>query len=369
MQSQNPIIILGGTGRAGREIAALLLEHTSVTVVLAGRSRERAQAAADQLNRTAPDRVSAAQVDVTDPASLRAAFAACRLVIVCVPFTDNAAQHVITATLDAGIDYIDINSDAAKHRVFAQHASHIQQGRSVLLTEAGIIPGCPALLLRQAAREFEHLDEVTVGSLMRDPQMPRGSAADIVTHAGTPAQHYQDGRWRQVGPFAHRWIDFGPSFGKRFTVPVTLPELHALPDTLPVRRLAVYQAGFNPVLNLLLLLWKLLGLSRSARGRRWGRDLFLWANRRFSSPPYGMVVLLEATGQRAGAAHTWRIALQHADVYVATAIPVVAGVLQLLDERIARPQQGFLGHLVEPERFLADCARLGLRVDITGLRR
>jgi len=44
------------------------------------------------------------------------------------------------------------------------------------------------------------------------------------------------------------------------------------------------------------------------------------------------------------------------------------GVLQLLDECIARPQQGFLGHLVEPERFLADCERLGLRVDVTGSR-
>ena len=363
MQSQHPIIILGGTGRAGRAIATLLLEHAPVAVVLAGRSRERAQAAADQLNRTVPDRVSAVQVDVTDPASLRAAFTGCRLVIVCVPFTDHAAQHVITAALDAGIDYIDINTDAAKHRVFAQYASRMQQGRSVLLTEAGIIPGCPALLLRQAARELEHLDEVTIGSLMRDPQMPRGSAADIVTHAGTPAQRYQDGQWQQAGPFVYRRLDFGPPFGKRVTVPVMLPELHALPDPLPVRRLAVYQAGFNPVLNLVLLLWNLLGLNRSVRGRQWGIDLFLWANRRFSSPPYGIVVLLEATGQRAGTAHTWRVALRHTDVYVATAIPVVAGVLQLLDERIARPQQGFLGHLVEPERFLADCERMGLRVE------
>jgi hypothetical protein len=37
MQSQHPIIILGGPCRAGRAIAALLLEHTTVAVVLAGR--------------------------------------------------------------------------------------------------------------------------------------------------------------------------------------------------------------------------------------------------------------------------------------------------------------------------------------------
>jgi hypothetical protein len=136
------------------------------------------------------------------------------------------------------------------------------------------------------------------------PREPTAFQCDLAKKStlestGTPAQHYQDGQWRQAGPFAHRRLDFGPPFGKRFTVPVTLPELHTLPDTLPVRRLATYQAGFNPVLNLVLLLWKLLGLSRSARGRQWGSDLFLWANRRFSSPPYGIVVLLEATGQRA----------------------------------------------------------------------
>jgi saccharopine dehydrogenase (NAD+, L-lysine-forming) len=362
MHPDQTIIILGGSGRAGRAIAEGLLQHTSTRVVLAGRDPARAQTVADGFNQRFGGRAQATRVDITDPASLRAAFAGCHMGIVAVPYAGNAAHHVITAALDAGIDYLDINTDPGKHQVLAREAGRIRQGHRRFLSEAGIIPGCPALLLRQAAAELDHLDCVTVGSLMQDPQMPRGSAADIVAHAGSSAQRYRNGDWRLAGPMVHRWLDFGRPFGTRFCVPISLPELRALSDDLLPSRLGVYQAGFNPVLNLLLLAWKLLRFSHTARGRAWGIDLFLRANRRFSRPPTGIVVLLEARGRRNGRPQTWRLALQHADVYEATAIPVVAGVRQLLDAPIARPQQGFFGHRLGPERLLTDMERMGLRV-------
>lgn len=350
------ILILGGYGRAGNEIADLLVQHTSVTVTLAGRQLAQAQASATQLNQNHhTQRVKGIAVDITQPPAVAAAFADCDLVIMAVPFRGDAAEIVLTTALEAGIDYIDINTDSGKHAIFAQQRDRIQHSQQIFLTEAGIIPGCPSVLVRWAIENSNNLKSFTVGSLMRDPQMPAGSVYDIMSHADKPAEIYRDGQWQSISPLALRSIDFGSAYGNCWCIPVSLPELKALPQQIPLHRLAVYQADVNAIADAIFLLWQALGLNRFEQGLDWGVRLFQWANQRFTPPPYGITLILESEHQRL----LW---LHHDDVYRGTAIPVVAAVQQLLSDQIQRPWQGFMGQGVRPEPFMNSLRELGLAI-------
>jgi hypothetical protein len=58
-----------------------------------------------------------------------------------------------------------------------------------------------------------------------------------------------------------------------------------------------------------------------------------------------------------------RVRLGHEDAYVATAVPLAACVIQLLEPSSA-PQTGlhFMGHSLETDRFLKDVKSMGLNV-------
>jgi len=101
------ILILGGYGNAGAQIAELLLkETTDIVLVLAGRNLERAQAEIEKMY-DHKERLKAAYVDATSTPSLKAALSSVDMVIVASSTTANT-RTVMEAALDANIDYYDI---------------------------------------------------------------------------------------------------------------------------------------------------------------------------------------------------------------------------------------------------------------------
>jgi len=87
-----------------------------------------------------------------------------------------------------------------------------------------------------------------------------------------------------------------------------------------------------------------------------------WGLIKFSKPPYGMVLKIEASGSIAGKTQSLEIALTHEDGYLFTAIPVVACLLQYLDGRIRKPGLWTQANLVEPDRFFHDMQRMGIEI-------
>ena len=86
----------------------------------------------------------------------------------------------------------------------------------------------------------------------------------------------------------------------------------------------------------------------------------LWGLKRFSRPPYGTRLKLEAEGLKNGESARLELLLSHEDGYVFTAIPAAAAILQYLDGSIRKPGLFTQGEIVDPKRLLEDMQRMGI---------
>ena len=74
---------------------------------------------------------------------------------------------------------------------------------------------------------------------------------------------------------------------------------------------------------------------------------------------------MEAIGTKEARTHRLVVSLEHEDAYVATAIPIVSALLQMLDGSARRPGVHVMGHIVDPERHLEDMERMGMKVRVS----
>ncbi len=333
-------------------------------MVLAGRDAAAAERAAAELNRQVDGgRAIGIRVDASNARSLETAFRQCNLVVVCMPYRGHA-RLVLETAVAAGIDYIDINGDSGKHRILQELSRVITTAGLTYLVEGGEVPGLPSALALLAGRHFEHVNEIAIGSLWKDPEMPVGSVFDIMSHLSgdNPPFLYREGSWRPTRMVASRRIDFGPPFGERNCFPIDLPEMREIPRLIEVDHIGTYQAGINWFVDGLALAWTLLGLGKSNEGLQRGIHLFRRGNRLLTKKPFGMAVALDAIGAREGKTTRLRMRVTHDDLYAATGIAAAAFVVQMIDGTIGRPGVLFAGHACDGDRLLEDCRSMGMNL-------
>lgn len=369
------ILILGGYGNTGRLLAEYLLRETAVHLVLAGRNVARAQQTATALNNQFDDeRVKGVFADARDPASLRDAFADAGIVVVAAS-TAEWAQNVARAALEAGIDYLDVQYSKHKTAVLQAMSGEIAEAGCCFITDGGFHPGLPAALIRHVAPCFDHLESANVGSAIKIdwPSLdlgPETMEEFVREFLDLQMLVFRDGKWKQTNPISMMkpaTMDFGGEFGRQYCVPMFLEEMRGIPDLVPgIRETGFFVGGFNWFTDWFVSPLVLLGLKLSPQRGLWPlARLFRWSLNTFSRPPYGTILKLEARGQKEGRANAIDMTLYHQDGYVFTAVPVVATLLQLLDDSIRKPGLHWQAHIVEPGRLLRDMGRMGIKVQST----
>ncbi|OGT28638.1 MAG: hypothetical protein A2Z17_06660 [Gammaproteobacteria bacterium RBG_16_66_13] len=370
------IVILGGYGNTGRELARLLLEHSEAQLVLAGRDGVKARRAADAWNDRFPGgHARGAVADASDRDSLRRLLEDAD-VVVAASSTSADARTVAEAALEAGIDYLDPQFSRSKLVVLKEMVPRIEAAGLCFVTDGGFHPGLPALLVRYAAQRFDRLRTAKVGSVIQIDW--KGLAFSENTLAELVAEfrdfqmlHYRDGHWKSMGwieSFRPIWMDFGREFGRRYTMPMFLEEMRPLPEMIPgLQETGFFVGGFNWFVDWIVmpLGMGLLWISPEAGGRAFGRML-AWGLRRFSQPPYGTLLQLEARGVKDGVESALKATVYHPDGYVLTAAPMAACLLQMLDGSARRPGLHFQALLAEPGRLLEDLRKMG--VEVTSLQ-
>jgi len=370
------IIILGGYGNTGRALARLMLEHSQVRLILAGRNEARALAEAAALNeRFAGRRVRGIAADAGDRQSLLRAFEGANLVVA-ASSTSAVVTTTAEAALEAGLDYLDPQFSRAKVAELQKMAARIQAAGHCFITDAGFHPGLPAALVRYAATHFDRLQIANVGSVIqidwRTLDVSPSSIDELVTEfRDYQSLHYKDGRWRPMGwieSFRPVWMTFGRGFGRRYTMPMFLEELRPLPEIVPgLTETGFFVGGFNWFVDWVLMplgmAW--MAIAPKAGARAFGR-LLLWGLCTFSAPPYGTLLMLEAHGTAAGALASMRVTVFHPDGYLLTAAPMAACLLQMLDGSARQPGLHFQALAVDPQRMLDDLQRMGVSVEVLG---
>ncbi|MBL8232223.1 MAG: saccharopine dehydrogenase NADP-binding domain-containing protein [Bryobacterales bacterium] len=366
------ILILGGYGSTGLPLARLLLSNTDVSIVLAGRSLEKARRAAATLNAACgANRARGVFADAGDPQSLRKAFEGIDLVAV-ASSTSEFAETVARSAIQAGIDYLDVQYSAAKMRLLRSMAAEIERSGRCFISECGFHPGLPAAMVRYAASEFDRLDSANIGSVIKiDWKSLNPSPATIREFIGEfmnfQTLHFKDGRWQKAGAMAMmipRFMDFGGQFGQQYCIPMFLEEMYPLPEAYPsLRDTGFFVGGFNWFVDWFLSPLIMLGLKlfpKQAIGPL-GR-VMMWGLKIFSPPPYGTILKLEARGVQNNAPKFIDLLISHPDAYMLTAIPVAACLMQYLDGNIRKPGLWLQAHMVEPKRFFRDMQTMGAAV-------
>lgn len=370
-------LILGGYGHVGRCLSRLLLQETSVKLVLAGRDEQKARAAADEWNRLFEgSRVTGIYADVTHAWSLDSLLRGMELVIVASSTARNTGQ-IASAALLAGCDYLDIHFGAGVYGVLASMEVSIQEAGRCFITGGGFHPGLPAAVIRYAAQYFDRVESAIVGSVINEDfgkyEISQSTSMEFVEEVvDYESMYYRDGAWQKASTVSTRdfvKMDFGGVYGTRQCAPMFFEELRSLPTAFPgLHHTGFYIAGINwfvdwvvfPVVFISMKLFPALLIRPMAALMRWGLVTF-------SKPPFGLVLKVEASGMKEGKSKAIAIRLSQVDGSYFTAIPVVACLLQYLNGGTRKPGLWLQATMVEPQRFMMDIRRMGIEVTEQGV--
>ncbi|MBP9042830.1 MAG: saccharopine dehydrogenase NADP-binding domain-containing protein [Spirochaetes bacterium] len=367
-------LILGGYGNVGRVLTRLLLQETNVRLVLAGRNFEKAKAAADQFNNLFEgNRVTGMYADASDLEDLRQIFKGVDFVVV-ASSTAKYTKEIARTALEAGCDYIDIHFGPKIYATLHSLAEAIKNAERCVITGGGFHPGLPAALIRYAGQYFNRMEKAIVGGVMnvefRNYESSESTIIEFVEEVvDFQPFFYKNGKWRKINIMSTKDLvvmDFEGEFGKRQCTPLFFEELREIPVIFPtLNQTGFYMAGFNwfidyfvfPFIFISLKLFPKILIKPMSKLMKWGLTTF-------SKPPYGLVMKLEASGEKNGKLKNIEIQLSHKDGSFFTAIPVVACLLQYLDGSIRKPGLWLQANIVEPNRFMQDMKRMGIDVKV-----
>ena len=363
------VLVVGGYGNAGAAITGLLLAHSDHTIRVGGRHSDRARRLVDELAARDPGwpaRLEAVNVDAGDAASLARALGGADLCIA-ASGTSRSAQTAVAAALSAAVDYLDIQVGHAKaDRLLAMDAQARAAGVT-LVTDGGFHPGVPAAMVRYADQRMGGLERALVASVIAVDwaalrPLADSTVAEMMEEFRDFAyEEYRSGRWGSAG--RQPTFTFPDPFGPRKAAAMGLAEMHQLTRALPgLRETGFYVGGFNPVVDYAMIPLAMVGMriAPDRLGPPLGR-LLHWGLVRFARPPYGTILQLD--GNAAGQTPRTLMRISHPDAYFVTAAPTVAAAMQILDGTARRPGAHTQAMLVEPTRFFADQAAMGLTVE------
>lgn len=303
-----PILVLGGYGVFGSRIAWRLARERDIRVIVAGRSREAAEAQAAAIARDVPHAaVDALAVEAPQGLVEALARTGARLAINCAGPFQGQDYAVPETCIRHGVHYIDL-ADARDFVCDFRRLDEPARKAGVLaVSGASSVPGLSSTVVAMLARDFEGIERIAVG-IAPGNRAPRGLAvtAAILGYVGRPVRVREDGRWttRYGWQRLLRRTLAAPGLGSlsaRWFALCDVPDLELFPAAYPSVRTVTFHAGLElDALSLGLWLlswpvrWGLVG-SLAPLARPFNKAAGWLA--RWGSDRGGMFVELEGRGQ------------------------------------------------------------------------
>ena len=253
------VVVLGGYGHYGRYIARKLVERDIVTtLVVAGRSLEKAQAQADVLGAKAV----AGRVDLFEAAEVPEAVRGANLIVNAAGPDHLTAIPALRLAIAAGADYCDLNISWRATEAALAMSRDAEAAGITAITGIGAFPGLFSLLAMQGVSRFDQVKALRIGYCMSVQAAfgdPKGGADTDASQQGIGAGlaaviHGFSGTVRQFVDGRHAEL---PAFGPAYKLPLLgggVIEVHTqgsaepitLPGSIPGIEQVTMGAGFYP---------------------------------------------------------------------------------------------------------------------------
>lgn len=193
------VLILGGSGRIGRSVAADLLHYTNATITLTGRR--------SQPSFKLQPRQHYQTLRLEDQANVRDAIASHDLVIHCAGPFRTKDFNVLAQCIEQHTTYIDI-ADSPDYVSEALAFRDVAQAAGVTcIVSTGVFPGISNSMVRQGVEQLDQAEHVHLSYLVA------GSGGAGVTvmrttfiELQTPFEAKVDGQWVKIQPYCDREI-------------------------------------------------------------------------------------------------------------------------------------------------------------------
>ncbi|MBS0288088.1 MAG: saccharopine dehydrogenase NADP-binding domain-containing protein [Proteobacteria bacterium] len=304
-QAKPTVLILGGYGVFGKKLSTILAQGP-YKVIVAGRSKEKAEAFLTPIKRKFPQaNVVAMAMDWhrEDFAELLKQSQANILIHTAGPF-QGQDYKVAKTCIELNIHYLDLSDG----REFVTHIHELDDKAKakgvMVISGASSVPGVSSAVVDHYAKKFGILREIHFGIAPAN-KIERGEAVlkAILGYTGKPFQRLEDGKWKTV----YGWQDihrqyFGDNVGLRWQANCDVPDLVLLPEKYPMLKTVAFYAGLE-VSFLHLAMWAMSWLSRYKIIKNWANfsKLIHAMSRWFKnagSDKGGMYVKLQGSSQR-----------------------------------------------------------------------
>ncbi len=226
------VLIIGGCGRIGRNIAKDILAHTDAEVTITGRNSHLAEAALEQLG----SKVQFQVLDLSNPEQLNAAVAKADLVVHSAgPFHHREAK-VLRTCIEQGVNYTDVSDERHfTQKALALHAAAEKSGITAIIN-TGVFPGISNSMVRQGVEKLDQADAIQLSYIVA------GSGGAGVTVMRTtfiglqrPFEAWLNGTWQSIVPYTEReTLDFPQPYGRGNVYWYDMPEAFTLQQSFPV---------------------------------------------------------------------------------------------------------------------------------------
>jgi hypothetical protein len=374
MSASLTVLILGGYGTFGGRLAELLAPDERLTLVIAGRSKERAQRFCNRLGGRAKH-VSLA-IDRKDGLGDLGRIRPDVVVDATGPFQayGDAPYRIVEDCIAHGIDYIDLADGSAFVDGIARFDAAAARRGVFVLAGASSFPVLTAAVVRELGRGIDRVDTVTAGIA---PSPYAGVGLNVIraiaSYAGKPVALMRDGKPSKGYPLTEtRRFTIAPPgrlpLKNRLFSLVDVPDLRVLPQLWPGLRSVWVGAGPVPEFlhrDLIELAWvvrlKLFPtLAPLARLFHYAINIFRWGEHRG-----GMFVRVTGSDAKGPLERSWHLLAEGDDGPLIPSMAAAAIVARCLDGR--RPESG--ARSAARDLDLADYARLfAARTIYTGIR-
>ncbi|MGD0352371.1 MAG: saccharopine dehydrogenase NADP-binding domain-containing protein [Dehalococcoidia bacterium] len=241
-------LILGGCGVMGSSVARDLIKSDDITeVILADRRIDMAKMHKSLQN---SKKVSTQTIDVAEFKALVRLIKGNDVVINCVGPFYKYAISIMKATIEAGVNYLDIMDDYdTTIAAFKEMDQPARKAGLSLCIGFGSSPGFGNIIVKYAADKLDEVDEVRILWLgaINDPSGTGAMAHAFHCLKGEHPQ-YLDGKLVNVAGFdGEEEFDFGEPYGKCPVYYFGHPEPITIPRYIKGVKTVVNKGGFLPL--------------------------------------------------------------------------------------------------------------------------